>query len=59
MPNNLPTSIQGNKLVFNIKGIEKSLILDKELLIILCLPENLGCYELHLFKELYALKYLD
>lgn len=44
-PNNLPTSIQGNKLVFNIKGVEKSLTLDEELPIILCLPENLGCYE--------------
>jgi hypothetical protein len=45
MPNCLPVSIKNNQLIFNVKGIEHSLSIDKELSIMLCLPSNLGCYE--------------
>lgn len=45
MPNNLPVSIQDNMLIFNVSGQKKSIIIESELPITLCLPENLGCYE--------------
>ena len=45
MPNRLPVSIRNNQLIFNVKGIEYGLYIDKEFPIILCLPSKLGCYE--------------
>lgn len=44
-PTNLPTSIQDNMLTFNVDGQEKSIVIESELPRMLCLPENLGCYE--------------